>query len=401
MNKTKYCNPFIKFCSKKVLSLLVTLYSLCIVSNSIAQDFDLDPYFGEFDLEAGFDDDPRVVSIAAGGSIDASGLGDNCVGFISEAPDVSINYDSGSYSLNFAAFSEDDITLIINDPLGGWICNDDFSESAALNPGIIFEDPANGKYDIWLGVYSSDEDDLIDASLLISEISLDEIFETYEEVSSGLVDDSLPSGSGTGFVVNRDGHILTNNHVVDGCADITFQIRGSEVERVALISTNIPSDLALLKASSFEGRPAIFAPSSVVQMGAELVVYGFPLTDDLSTQGNFTSGIVSAMSGLNDDLTLFQMTAPVQPGNSGGPVLSISGRIIGVVVATADQEFFRGQRGTDAQNVNFAIHSAISMRFLDTNNVNYETDASLTGSLSLADIANMSQEFTGIVRCRN
>ena len=134
-------------------------------------------------------------------------------------------------------------------------------------------------------------------------------------------------------------------------------------------------------------------------MGAELVVYGFPLSDDLSAQGNFTSGIVSAMSGLNDDLTLFQMTAPVQPGNSGGPVLSTAGRVIGVVVSTADQQFFRDQRGTDAQNINFAIHSAISMRFLDTNNVSYEVEIPGMDTLSLADVASMSQEFTGIVRC--
>ena len=159
--------------------------------------------------------------------------------------------------------------------------------------------------------------------------------------------------------------------------------------------------MALLKLPSFERQPAIFAPASAVKMGAELVVYGFPLSDDLSAQGNFTSGIVSAMSGLNDDLTLFQMTAPVQPGNSGGPVLSTAGRVIGVVVSTADQQFFRDQRGTDAQNINFAIHSAIAMRFLDTNNVSYEVESPGMDTLSLADIASMSQEFTGIVRCSN
>ena len=95
------------------------------------------------------------------------------------------------------------------------------------------------------------------------------------------------------------------------------------------------------------------------------------------------------------------MTAPVQPGNSGGPVLSTAGRVIGVVVSTADQQFFRDQRGTDAQNINFAIHSAIAMRFLDTNNVSYEVESPGMDTLSLADIASMSQEFTGIVRCSN
>jgi len=391
-----------KLTSKPFWRLLIVLLFQYPVSSALAQNFDLDPYFGEFDLESGFVDDPQIVSIAAGGSLDASDLSSDCVGFISEAPDVSVNYDSSSLSLNFAAFSEEDITLVINDPLGRWVCNDDFIESEELNPGVNFEDPESGKYDIWLGVYSSDEDDLIDANLFISELSLDLIFETYEGTGSGIIDESSVLGqSGTGFIVNEEGHILTNHHVIEGCTDITFQIRGSEVQRAVLISTNLPSDLALLKLSSFNRQPAIFAPSSAVKMGAELVVYGFPLSDDLSAQGNFTSGIVSAMSGLNDDLTLFQMTAPVQPGNSGGPVLSTAGRVIGVVVSTADQQFFRDQRDTDAQNINFAIHSAIAMRFLDTNNVSYEVESPGMNTLSLADIASMSQEFTGIVRCSN
>jgi S1-C subfamily serine protease len=214
-------------------------------------------------------------------------------------------------------------------------------------------------------------------------------------------DDGVSSSYGTGFVVSESGHILTNHHVVEECSEITFQIRGSETREVALLSTNAPSDLALLKIESFDGDPAGFLSSSIARMGEELVVYGFPLAGDLSAQGNFTDGIVSAMSGLNDDLTKFQMTAPIQPGNSGGPVLSLSGQIIGVVVETANQEFFREQRDTDTQNINFAIHGAIAMRFLETNNVQYEVGPTTRGTLTLSELASRTQEFTGIVRCIN
>ena len=215
-----------KLASRHFWRLLIVLLFQYPVSSALAQNFELEPYFGEFDLESGFVDDPHIVSIAAGGSLDASDLSSDCVGFISDAPDVSINYDSSSLSLSFAAFSEEDITLVINDPLGRWVCNDDFMESDELNPGISFEDPESGKFDIWLGVYSSDEDDLIDANLFISELSLDLIFETYEGAGSGIIDESSVSGqSGTGFIVNEEGHILTNHHVMEGCTDITFQIR--------------------------------------------------------------------------------------------------------------------------------------------------------------------------------
>ena len=134
-------------------------------------------------------------------------------------------------------------------------------------------------------------------------------------------------------------------------------------------------------------------------MGAELFVYGFPLAGDLSTQGNFTNGIVSATSGLNDDMPRFQMTAPVQPGNSGGPVLNRNGNVIGVVVATANQDFFRQQRGTDTQNINFAIHGEITRRFIESNNVSYEIAADESDSLLLSQVASRAQEYTGIILC--
>jgi hypothetical protein len=295
-----------------------------------------------------------------------------------------------------------DTTLVINDPNGRWICNDDFGESTGTNPGISFSTPDDGKYDIWVGVYSSDDFPGSGGGvvLFVTERDLGEVYEMVADVLSES-DDGVSSSYGTGFVVSESGHILTNHHVVEECSEITFQIRGSETREVALLSTNAPSDLALLKIESFDGDPAGFLSSSIARMGEELVVYGFPLAGDLSAQGNFTNGIVSAMSGLNDDLTKFQMTAPIQPGNSGGPVLSLSGQIIGIVVETANQEFFREQRGTDTQNINFAIHGAIAMRFLETNNVRYEVEPTKRDILTLAELASRTQEFTGIVRCIN
>lgn len=366
----------------------------------IAQDFLLDPYNDPIELDAGFDDDPHMLEVTPGGSSDAGDLSNNCVGFVSEKPVFAVYYTSGEYDLNFAVASmnEMDTTLIINDPSGNWVCNDDFE---GVNPAISFDDPENGRYDIWVGTYDLNETSE-NVVLLVTEIDLGEVYERVADVLTESSDEGSSSGGyGTGFVVSERGHILTNHHVVEGCSEITFQIRGSETREVALLSTNVPSDLALLKIDSFDGDPAGFLSSSIARMGEELVVYGFPLAGDLSAQGNFTNGIVSAMSGLHDDLTKFQMTAPIQPGNSGGPVLSLSGQIIGVVVETANQEFFREQRDTDTQNINFAIHGAIVMRFLETNNVRYEVESTKRDILSLAELASRTQEFTGIVRCIN
>jgi S1-C subfamily serine protease len=130
-----------------------------------------------------------------------------------------------------------------------------------------------------------------------------------------------------------------------------------------------------------------------------VVVYGFPLLGDLSSQGNLTYGIVSALSGLEDDLSRLQMTAQIQPGNSGGPVLNRFGEIVGVVVETANEEFFRQQRGTDTQNLNFAIRDSMAVSFLETNNVNYAVGGGQGSQMAIADIAEAAQEFTGLIMC--
>jgi S1-C subfamily serine protease len=94
-----------------------------------------------------------------------------------------------------------------------------------------------------------------------------------------------------------------------------------------------------------------------------------------------------------------QMTAQIQPGNSGGPVMDRTGQIVGVVVETANDEYFRRERGAVAQNVNFAIRDSLARSFLDTNNVRYGVAAADITQLSVADIADRAQGFTGTIRC--
>ena len=88
-----------------------------------------------------------------------------------------------------------------------------------------------------------------------------------------------------------------------------------------------------------------------VRTGEAVSVYGFPFADDLPSSGTFTQGIVSATAGLRDDARLFQLTAPVHPGNSGGPVLDAAGNVIGVVVL----KFIKGEDTSYAIKASIAI----------------------------------------------
>jgi hypothetical protein len=133
-------------------------------------DFSLDPAYGSIALVSGFTPDPHTQAIAAGGSIDASTIGQpGCVGFIAQAPDYRVNWTAGSGSLPliFSVNSDADTTLVVNDAQGNWVCDDD-GGNEGLNPSISFANPVSGQYDVWVGTYSSG--DLQDSTLHVSEL---------------------------------------------------------------------------------------------------------------------------------------------------------------------------------------------------------------------------------------
>jgi S1-C subfamily serine protease len=130
---------------------------------------------------------------------------------------------------------------------------------------------------------------------------------------------------GTGFFVSSDGEILTNNHVVAGCRNLT--IKGGLP--VQVISRNPASDLALVKAEIKPDQIAVFRSGTSPKVGDTVVTFGFPLPGLLSSEGNVSTGVLSATTGLQNDIRFVQISAPVQPGNSGGPVFDTSGHVLG------------------------------------------------------------------------
>lgn len=149
------------------LTVLIAATLAPFAAPAVAQDYSLDPAYGTVTLGAGFPDDPHVVALSSGGSNDASALGSPCVGYVASAPDVRLNYTSGSYPLVLSVLSDADTTLVVNGPDGNWYCNDD--GGTGTNPLLAFDYPQTGQYDIWVGTYGSS--DLHDAHLYISEVA--------------------------------------------------------------------------------------------------------------------------------------------------------------------------------------------------------------------------------------
>lgn len=190
--------------------------------------------------------------------------------------------------------------------------------------------------------------------------------------------------TGTGFVVSPQGHVLTNYHVIKGAKRIkVLGVEGS----LRLVARDPYNDLALLKLPFTPKEVVRFrSPDQKVHVGEAVVVIGYPLHGLLATETNVTTGIVSALGGPANDKRLLQITAPVQRGNSGGPLLDKSGLVIGVVVSKLNALKLAILTGEIPQNVNFAIHGALARSFLETQGVSY-LKASSNKELKTEEIA--------------
>lgn len=173
---------------------------------------------------------------------------------------------------------------------------------------------------------------------------------------------------GSGFFVSPAGHILTNYHVVRGCTTTDVFDADSTRQTGRVVAVDQRNDLALVEIHAHPKAIAEFSGSGA-KVGENSWVFGFPLAGLLATSGNFTGGIVSALAGLDNDSRMLQISAPVQPGNSGGPLLDQSGAVIGVVVAKLNALGVAKVTHDVPQNVNFAIKAAIATDFLKANNV--------------------------------
>jgi S1-C subfamily serine protease len=199
------------------------------------------------------------------------------------------------------------------------------------------------------------------------------------------------SASGTAFFISANGEILTNAHVVEECQ----QIRVGETP-ARLLARDRTNDLALL---ATELHPALWAKwRDSVQLGEDIVVYGFPLAGLLASGGNVVTGNITALAGLSDDSRFLQISAPVQPGNSGAPLFDRQGNVVGVVDAKLDALKVASTIGDIPQNINFSIKASVAIAFLESQRLPQSRSAS-ADVLSTPDIALRAQSFIVKVVC--
>ena len=205
--------------------------------------------------------------------------------------------------------------------------------------------------------------------------------------------------TGTGFYINRQGHVLTNAHVVAKCREITVSRQGAAAVAASLVQADAANDIAVLIAPP-SPVAASFRAGRPVRAGEAVVAFGFPLTGTLSSAGTVTNGSVSALAGLGHDSRYLQISVPVQPGNSGGPLLDGSGNVVGVITASIRPAAVARSTGTLPQNVNFALKADVARSFLEAAGV--PADAAASGrELSVPDIGEKARAFSVLIDCKN
>ena len=185
---------------------------------------------------------------------------------------------------------------------------------------------------------------------------------TLNKTSSPLQVNTSNAATGTGFLFSSSDYVITSYHVIHGAKSIRVRLlNGEKIDAtVALKDTN--NDIAILKLSqSPASRQNIITlgDSSLVKTGDRVFTYGFPLVDLLGHQEpRYSEGFVNSLSGISNDPRLFQVSIPIQPGNSGGPVFNEKGELIGIATSSIDSEQTKKVFGATPQNVNFAIKSS-------------------------------------------
>ncbi len=197
----------------------------------------------------------------------------------------------------------------------------------------------------------------------------------------------VAASSGSGFFVTRAGHLVTNYHVVEECdaVKVSFNAKEIQADTIAIDKYN---DLAIIKANI---NPSKVFPVSKedVSLLQEVIVAGFPLGKKISALIKTHKGNVSALAGIGDNFSNFQTDATINHGNSGGPILTQKGNVIGVAVQLIPPD--------KAQNVFFGVKSSTLTTFAKANNVNFLSPNNR--EMSDEDLGQLITEATAFLEC--
>jgi S1-C subfamily serine protease len=175
----------------------------------------------------------------------------------------------------------------------------------------------------------------------------------------------IVKSAGTGFFVSPDGLIVTSAHVVADAKTIRIHTSSGVAADARFVAASEATDIAILQADVKPGRFLSLAAPRSVAVGTPVFTYGWPVADILGVEPKFTDGSISALSGIAGEQTYLQITVPVQPGNSGGPLVNDAGQVVGIIASQAAIAPFLKRTGTLPQSINWAVKAEYAALLID------------------------------------
>jgi len=197
----------------------------------------------------------------------------------------------------------------------------------------------------------------------------------------------VPAGSGSGFFVSSEGHIITNHHVIDGCNTTKVNFKGNQID-AQILAVDKMNDIAILKTNI---KPESIFPISNedVSLLEDVVVAGYPLGKQVSSAIKTHKGVVTALAGAGDNYSNFQTDATINAGNSGGPIMNQKGNVVGIAVQTWVEE--------GVQGIHFGIKSSTLKTFANSNNLTFSQPNNR--ELTNKDLGKLITEATVYIEC--
>ena len=244
--------------------------------------------------------------------------------------------EAGEHAVVLAACDEDcyDLDVVVLSPAGDTVALDDAGDAW---PIVALRAPETGEYTAAVLLYDCDAEPCWYAAQAFR--------------STGAL---AGTSTGTCFAVSADGLLVTAGHVVEDASRVRVTFTDGRSADAEILREDGAHDVAVLRTRIRPPDVLGLGAPDAARVGAEVFTIGFPATDLLGTEPKFTEGSISALSGIRNDETLLQVSVPIQPGNSGGPLVDARGQVLGVINATATSRAFERETGALPQNVNWA-----------------------------------------------
>jgi S1-C subfamily serine protease/antitoxin component YwqK of YwqJK toxin-antitoxin module len=216
-----------------------------------------------------------------------------------------------------------------------------------------------------IGIVASGKGDYILENIIVKEFMSAEELEKKGPKNVTSISSEW-KGNGSGFFISEKGYIATNYHVVKEASAIQveyFQKGKKNTFNAKVIVTDKQNDLAIIQIndSKFKNLPSIpyVFSSTIKDVGSEVFALGYPMANVMGDEIKFTDGKISSKTGIEGDITVYQISVPIQPGNSGGPLFDNKGNLVGITSSALNKEYF------NSENVNYAIKTTYLKNLID------------------------------------